>query len=88
MSGAESNSVGCSKLLDVKGCQEIKTSEKGKHYTVDVAREPRILFVDAIGNGREMKFKRNSTVTITPEKILYNREDVEIRPASKTQEKL
>lgn len=84
MSGTESNSVGCSKLLDVKGCREIKASEKGKHYSVDVSQEPRILFVDAIGNGREMKFKRNSTVTITHEKILYNRDDVEIKPASKT----
>jgi hypothetical protein len=83
MSGTESNSVGCSKLIDVKGCREIKASNKGKHYTVDVSKEPRILFVDAIGNGREMKFKRNSTVTITHEKILYNREDVEIKPASK-----
>ncbi|MDE1765707.1 MAG: hypothetical protein KGI27_05435 [Thaumarchaeota archaeon] len=84
MSGAESNSVGCSKLLDVKGCNEFKTTDKGKHYTVDVTQEPRILFVDAIGNGREMKFKRNSTVTITHEKIFYNRDDVEIKPASKT----
>ncbi|MDE1763032.1 MAG: hypothetical protein KGH88_02165 [Thaumarchaeota archaeon] len=84
MPDAESNSVGCSKLLDVKGCKESKATDKGKHYTVDVTQEPRVLFVDAIGNGREMKFKRNSTITITHEKIFYNRDDVEIKPASKT----
>ncbi len=84
MSGNESNSIACSKLIDVKGCKESKTTDKGKHYTVDVSQDPRILFVDAIGNGREMKFKRNTTFIITSEKILYNREDVEIKPASKT----
>ena len=81
MSGTESNSIGCSKLIDVKGCQEPRTTKQGKQYLVDASKDPRILFKDAIGNGREMKFKRNCTITITNEKILYNREDVEIKPA-------
>jgi len=78
---SESNSVGCSKLIDIKDCQGPKSTKQGNQYLVDVAKEPRILFKDSIGNGREMKFKRNCTVTITPEKILYNRDDVEIKPA-------
>lgn len=79
---SESNSIGCSKLIDIRDCQGPKETKQGKQYLVDVAKEPRILFKDAIGNGREMKFKRNCTVTITSERILYNREDVEIKPAT------
>ncbi|MDE1727228.1 MAG: hypothetical protein KGH89_08220 [Thaumarchaeota archaeon] len=84
MSISESNSVGCSKLIDVRGCQESKPTKQGKHYSVDINNDPRVLFKDTIGNGREMKFKRNSTITITSEKIFYNRDDVEIKPASIT----
>ncbi len=81
MSISESNSIGCSKLINVKDCQESKATKQGKQYSIDVTKEPRILFKDTIGNGREMKFKRNCTITITPEKIFYNRDDVEIKPA-------
>lgn len=84
MSMTESNSIGCSKLIDVKDCQEPKTTKQGKQYSIDVIKEPRILFKDTVGNGREMKFKRNCTITITNEKIFYNRDDVEIKPASIT----
>ncbi|MDE1830408.1 MAG: hypothetical protein KGI25_08805 [Thaumarchaeota archaeon] len=84
MSGTESNSVGCSKLIEIKGCAEPKMTKQGKQYVVDTSKEPKIIFKDAIGNAREMKFKRNCTVTITHEKILYNREDVEIKPVTLT----
>lgn len=84
MSGTESNSIACSKLIDVRGFQEPKATKQGRQYAVDTAKEPRILFKDAIGNAREMKFKRNCTITITQEKIFYNREDVEIKPATIT----
>ena len=84
MSVTESNSVGCSKLIDIKGLDAPKVTKTGKQYTVDTSKEPKIIFKDAIGNGREMKFKRNSTVTITNEKILYNRDDVEIKPFTVT----
>lgn len=84
MSAAESNSIACSKLIEVKGCQESATTKQGKQYIIDTSKEPRIIFKDAVGNAREMKFKRNSTITITPEKILYNRDDVEIKPAALT----
>ncbi|HJU14423.1 MAG TPA: hypothetical protein VJ792_08220 [Candidatus Nitrosotalea sp.] len=57
------------------------TTKQGKQYIVDTSKEPRIIFKDSNGNAREMKFKRNCTVTITHEKILYNRDDVEIKPA-------
>ncbi len=85
MSGLESNSIACSMLIEVKGCQDPKLTKLGKQYAVDTTKEPRIIFKDAIGNAREMKFKRNCTVTITHEKILYNRDDVEIKPASLAQ---
>ena len=81
MSGTESNSIACAKLIDLKGCQESVTTKQGKQYIVDTSKEPRIIFKDSNGNAREMKFKRNCTVTITHEKILYNRDDVEIKPA-------
>ena len=84
MSGNESNSIACSKLIELRGCQESMMTKKGKHYIVDTAKDPRVLFKDGIGNGREMRFRRNSTITITSEKILYNREDVEIKPATLT----
>ncbi len=84
MSSTESNSIACSKLIDIRGCEQPKTTKQGKQYTVDTAKDPRILFKDAIGNAREMKFKRNCTFTITQEKIFYNRDDVEIKPATIT----
>lgn len=79
----ESNSVGCAELIELKGCQELKKTKQGIQYSVDLNSGPFILFKDAIGNGREMKFKRNSTITITDEKIFYNRDDVEIKPTTK-----
>lgn len=85
MSGMESNSIACSKLIEVKGCSEAKMTKFGKQYVVETAKEPRVVFKDAVGNAREMKFKRNCTITITHEKILYNRDDVEIKPATLTQ---
>ena len=85
MSEMESNSIGCSKLIEVTGCQESKSTKLGKQYVVDAGKGPRIIFKDSVGNAREMKFKRNCTVTITHEKILYNREDVEIKPATPPQ---
>lgn len=84
MSEVESNSIACSKLIELRGCQESKITKRGKQYVVDTINEPKIVFKDGIGNGREMRFKRNCTVTITPEKILYNRDDVEIKPATLT----
>lgn len=84
MSVNESNSVGCSKLIDVRGCKAPNTTKQGKQYSIDINDDPRVLFKDTIGNGREMKFKRNCTITISPEKIYYNRDDVEIKPASIT----
>ncbi len=82
MSGNESNSIGCSKLIDIKGCEGPKTTKQGRQYVIDTSNEPKVTFKDSIGNAREMKFKRNCTITITQEKILYNREDVEIKPAT------
>lgn len=83
MSEIESNSIGCAQLIDIKGCQESKKDkQKGTQYVIDINNEPSVLFKDAIGNKREMKFKRNCTITITNEKILYNREDVEIKAAT------
>lgn len=82
MSGTESNSIACSRLIDLKDCGDPKTTKQGKQYAVDTSKEPRVLFKDGIGNGREMRFKHNCTITITHEKILYNRDDVEIKPAT------
>ena len=81
MLGTETNSIGCSKLIDMKGCKEPKITKQGKQYDLDISMEPKIIFKDSIGNAREMRFRRNCTITITHEKILYNREDVEIKPA-------
>ncbi len=83
--GNESNSIACSKLIEIKGCDEPTTTKQGKQYAVDTSKEPRVIFKDAIGNAREMKFKRNCTITLTQEKIFYNRDDVEIKPATITQ---
>lgn len=84
MSINESNSVGCSKLIDVRGCKEPSTTKQGKQYSIDINDDPRVLFKDAVGNVKEMKFKQNCTITISPEKIFYNRDNVEIKPASIT----
>jgi len=81
MSISESNSIGCSQLIDLKGCKELTKTNKKIQYSIDFASDPKILFTDAIGNKKEMKFKRNCTVTITSEKIFYNRDDVIIKPA-------
>ena len=79
MSDLESNSIACSLLIDLKGCQELKKIKQGSQYSVKLINEPVIIFKDSIGNKKEMKFKRDCTVTITNEKILYNREDVSIK---------
>ncbi len=79
MSTSESNSVACSLLINMQGCQELKKLKLGTQYKVDLANEPSIIFKDSVGNKKEMKFKQNSTVTITHEKILYNRDDVIIK---------
>ncbi|MDE1842242.1 MAG: hypothetical protein KGH95_01175 [Thaumarchaeota archaeon] len=79
MSVSESNSIACSLLIDMKGCQEIKKTKLGTQYSIDPTKEPSIIFKDSVGNKKEMKFKQNCTVTITHEKILYNRDDVIIK---------
>ena len=79
MSVSESNSIACSLLIDLKGCKESQKLKNGTQYAIDFASDPSIIFKDAVGNKREMKFKRNCTVTITHEKILYNRDDVTIK---------
>ena len=79
MSVSESNSIACSLLIDLKGCQEVKKLKQGTQYSVDLTKEPSIVFKDSVGNKKEMKFKQNCTVTITNEKILYNRDDVIIK---------
>ena len=79
MSVSESNSIACSLLIDMKGCKEMKKVKNGTQYTVDFASDPHITFKDAVGNKKEMKFKKNCTITITHEKILYNRDDVVIK---------
>ncbi|MGI0018211.1 MAG: hypothetical protein ACREA1_05840 [Nitrosotalea sp.] len=79
MSVSESNSIACSLLIDLKGCQELKKLKQGIQYSIDLTQEPSIVFKDSVGNKKEMKFKQNCTVTITPEKILYNRDDVIIK---------
>lgn len=79
MSVSESNSIACSLLIDLKGCHELKKLKQGTQYSIDLNSEPCITFKDSVGNKKEMKFKRNCTVTITHEKILYNRDDVTIK---------
>ena len=79
MSISESNSIACSLLIDMKGCQEIKKTKQGTQYSIDPTKEPSIIFKDSVGNKKEMKFKQNCTITITHEKILYNRDDVIIK---------
>ena len=79
MSVSESNSIACSLLIDMKGCKEMKKVKNGTQYMVDFASDPHITFKDAVGNKKEMKFKKNCTITITHEKILYNRDDVVIK---------
>lgn len=79
MSTSESNSIACSLLIDLKGCQELKKLKTGTQYSIDLSNEPSIIFKDSVGNKKEMKFKQNCTITITSEKILYNRDDVTIK---------
>ena len=79
MSTSESNSIACSLLMDLKGCPELKKLKNGTQYSVDIADDPGIIFKDSVGNKKEMKFKKNCTITITLEKILYNRDDVTIK---------
>jgi fibrillarin-like rRNA methylase len=79
MSVSESNSIACSLLIDMKGCQEIKKTKQGTQYSIDPTKEPSVIFKDSVGNKKEMKFKQNCTITITHEKILYNRDDVIIK---------
>jgi hypothetical protein len=76
MSSSESNSIACSLLIDLKGCSESKKLKNGTQYAIDIGNDPSITFKDSVGNKKEMKFKKNCTVTITLEKILYNRDDV------------
>ncbi|SMH70765.1 hypothetical protein [Candidatus Nitrosotalea okcheonensis] len=79
MSTSESNSVACSLLINMQGCQELKKLKQGTQYKIDVIQEPSVIFKDSVGNKKEMKFKQNCTITITHEKILYNRDDVVIK---------
>ena len=79
MSVSESNSIACSLLIDLKGCKELQKVKNGTQYTIDLANDPSITFKDSVGNKKEMKFKKNCTITITHEKILYNRDDVMIK---------
>jgi len=79
MSISESNSIACSLLINLKGCKELQKVKNGTQYTVDFASDPSITFKDSVGNKKEMKFKKNCTITITNEKILYNRDDVVIK---------
>jgi hypothetical protein len=79
MSSSESNSIGCSILFELKGCHEYKKLKTGTQYSVDISNNPSVLFKDSVGNKKEMKFKKNCTITVTHEKILYNRDDVVIK---------
>lgn len=79
MSISESNSIACSLLINLKGCKELQKVKNGTQYVVDFASDPSITFKDSVGNKKEMKFKKNCTITITHEKILYNRDDVVIK---------
>ena len=79
MSVSESNSIACSLLIDLKGCRELKKLKNGIQYSIDISNDPGIVFKDSVGNKKEMKFKQNCTITITSEKILYNRDEVTIK---------
>lgn len=79
MSSSESNSIACSLLVELKGCLELKKLKNGTQYSIDISNDPGIMFKDSVGNKKEMKFKKNCTVTVTHEKILYNRDDVTIK---------
>ena len=79
MSIFEANSIACSLLINLKGCQELKKLKQGTQYQINLTNEPSIIFKDSVGNKKEMKVRQNCTVTITPEKILYNRDDVTIK---------
>jgi hypothetical protein len=79
MSISESNSIGCSLLIDLKNCSELQKLKNGTQYSIDLTKEPGIIFKDSVGNKKEMRFKRNCTIVITHEKILYNRDDVVIK---------
>lgn len=79
MSISESNSIACALLINLKGCKELQKVKNGIQYTVDFASDPSITFKDSVGNKKEMKFKKSCTITITNEKILYNRDDVIIK---------
>jgi hypothetical protein len=79
MSSSESNSIGCSLLIDLKGCPQSTKLKNGTQYAIDLVNDPGIIFKDSVGNKKEMKFKKNCTITITLEKILYNRDDVTIK---------
>ena len=79
MSISESNSIGCSLLIDLKNCSELQKLKNGVQYSIDLIKEPSIIFKDSVGNKKEMKFKQNCTIVITNEKILYNRDDVVIK---------
>ena len=81
MSEQESNSMACSQLIELQGCKEIQITKKGKQYLIDMSSSPRIVFKDGSSTKRQMLFKQNCTVTITPERIFYNRDNVEIKPA-------
>lgn len=76
---SESNSIGCSLLISIQGCKEVKKFKNATQYSVDLGDEPCIIFKDSVGNKKEMKFKRNCTVSLTSEKILYNRDDVTLK---------
>jgi hypothetical protein len=76
MSISESNSIACSLLINLKGCQELHKLKNGTQYLIDTLNDPSVIFKDSVGNKKEMKFKRNCTITITSDKILYNRDDV------------
>ncbi len=79
MSISESNSIACSLLINLKGCRELKKLKNGIQYYVDLANDPGIVFKDSVGNKKEMRFNRNCTITITNDKILYNRDEVSIK---------
>lgn len=81
MSEQESNSVACSQLIELQGLKEIQTTKKGRQYLIDVASMPKIIFKDGSSTKRQMLFKQNCTITIAPERIFYNRDYVEIKPA-------
>ena len=44
MLGTETNSIGCSKLIDMKGCKEPKNSKHGRQYDLDNSKVPKIIY--------------------------------------------